>query len=41
MTGAEGNQVTASNDQFSAAIKRLTLIEKEIFDMHRSQKLKI
>jgi len=30
-----GNQMAASSDQFSTAIKRLTLIEKEIFDLHR------
>lgn len=27
-------------DQFSTQIKRLTLLEKEIFDLHRQQKLR-
>ena len=36
-----GGQMAASNDQFSTAVKRLTLLEKEIFDAHRSSKLRL
>jgi hypothetical protein len=32
----QSGQTTANSDQFSTAIKRLTAVEKEIFDMHRS-----
>ncbi len=39
--GELGGQMAASSDQFSSSIKRLTPLEKEIFDLHRNQKLNI
>jgi len=36
VTGVNQGTNTASADQFTTAIKRLTLLEREIFDLHKS-----
>jgi hypothetical protein len=41
VTGADQGTNTASADQFTTAVKRLTLLEREIFDVHKSQKIKM